>query len=869
MIPRATYRLQFHKDFTFADGQALAPYLACLGVSHVYASPILKARAGSSHGYDVVDHGLINPELGGDAGFHSLAAALRARGLGIILDIVPNHMAVGGADNSWWLDVLENGSTSAYEHHFDIDWESRDPLLKGKLLAPFLAAPYAEALGSGGIKLAFDERLQKLAFAYFHHRFPLRSEDYRRVLGGAASPAEADLSRFRNPENLHALLESQHFVLAWSETAGDRINWRRFFDIDELAALKIERDDVFEAVHAIPFALYSEGLIDGVRVDHIDGLCDPAAYCRKLRERFAGLEARRPNGAPRGRAYIVVEKILAHDEELPADWQVDGTTGYDFMDQISALQHAMEGESPLNSLWHKVSNRSTDFDSEEVAGREEVLVHSFESQLAATAASFLQAASSSTRSHDMPEALLQRAIVRLVAEMRVYRTYANGAAAISICDPLLRARARIRAGRRLDMALDFIGDVLAGRSGAPVDLALDATRRFNQLSAPIAAMGVEDTALYRYGRLLSRNDVGFDPRIFGLSSADFHGSCVCRASSLPNAMLTTATHDHKRGEDTRARLAVLSEMSAVWETSVREWMRLTQAVRARRIDDGDVYQLFQTLVGAWPLGLAPDDCDGLARFCRRIVDWLTKSLRESRLRTSWTEIDHAFERANREFVEAILNPQRAREFMESLCRFVGLVAVPGAANGLVQAAVRCAAPGMPDMYQGCEYWDISLVDPDNRAPVDFAARERTLNDDEQIEALLSSWRDGRIKQWLIAKILRYRAEEPDVFARGRYMPIVTQGERAGNVIAFARIHENRFAVVAGARHVAGPLAGSDALAPDRGWWGETFLQTEALAGRPVRDLFSGTTLTSLPASLRAADCLSLLPVAFLVSAPPD
>jgi (1->4)-alpha-D-glucan 1-alpha-D-glucosylmutase len=867
MIPRATYRLQFHSHFTFHDAAKLAPYLAGLGVSHVYASPILQARRGSVHGYDVIDHSTVSDERGGESGFLEMAAALRSQGLGIILDIVPNHMAVGDADNRWWLDVLEHGRGSSYAEHFDIDWQGDDPRLHDKVLAPFLGIPYDEALSSGAIELAFDDRLQKLVFTHFEHRFPLRAEDYGRVLGHARRPADVDLSPFNTPEALHDLLRQQHFVLCWWRAARDRLNWRRFFDITELAALRVERREVFDAVHAVALELYARGIIDGVRVDHIDGLADPGGYCRALRERMSEIAGR--NGREAAQPYIIVEKILAHGEVLHPEWAVDGTTGYDFMHQVSALQHADSGRLELDRLWRKFSRSDREFEDVEVRAKQETLEDSFVGQTRSCAAAFMAAAAPLPSSNELSTSLLCRALERLIVQLRRYRIYANGADPMALPDDFLQAldRARTRAARDELLALDSIVRVLEGSSGADAGWARKAAARFNQLSASVAAKAVEDTAFYRYGRLLSRNDVGSDPGVVALSKSDFHTSNLRRFVAQPNSLLTTATHDHKRGEDVRARLAVLSEVPRLWESAVAEWFDLTARDRSPDVDDADIYTLFQTLVGTWPIGLTPADLVSLRQLADRVSLWFLKALRESKLRTSWTEIDETFEAHNERFLRAILDPLRSEPFLDSLANFVDQIAAAGASNSLVQCALRCTLPGVPDLYQGNEFWDFSLVDPDNRRPVDYDRRRLALDLEGQEPTRQGTeiWRDGRIKMKLLTHLLKLRANQPELFAAGSYRPLATEGPRAGSVIAYARERADKLTIVVAALHCAEALVGSQSIVPPPEWWGDTTVRLDEFRGRRLRGWFSTRDLT-LPVSLRVADSLPQLPVDVYVSA---
>jgi (1->4)-alpha-D-glucan 1-alpha-D-glucosylmutase len=843
MIPRATYRLQFHKDFPFAAAVPLAPYLAQLGISHVYASPILKSRAGSRHGYDVIDHNVIDLELGGEPGFRNLAAALREHDLGIVLDIVPNHMAVH-RDNRWWMDVLEHGRESRFADYFDIDWDA----LGGKVLVPFLGEPYWSTLTKGGVKILLDEKLEKTCAAYFDWCFPLRPEDQN---------ASAD--EYNDPESLHRLLDRQHFRLAWWRTANDDINWRRFFDISDLIALKQENDEVFEATHTTIFALYRDGLIDGVRIDHIDGLADPATYCHRLRARLTELGGVRNDPHP----YIVVEKILGPDEALPEGWAVDGTTGYDFMNAVSALEHDPAGAEPLARLWHRISGRPADFGPEEELARHEILRRKFESALSSTALAFFRAAQESREGRDQPFPALRRGVARIVEHLRVYRTYRT--AFEQSLHPLRHFAAATADARRgatgIDcVAIDFIAAVIRGEDNLPA--VADAVRRFNQLSSPVAAKAVEDTAFYRYGRLLSRNDVGFNPAVLSLSPAEFHEGVVRRAGAFPHALLATATHDHKRGEDARARLAVLSEIPDEWERIVESWFALNAAMRPSGLDPGDEYQLYQTLVGAWPVGWLWDDAGRLGTFCKRILAWRLKSLHEAKLRTSWSDPDQAYERANEQFVHGILDPQQAPEFLQSLQAFVARIAAAGALNGLVQTTLRCTVPGVPDCYQGTEFWDLSLVDPDNRRAVDYRARVAALKDSRSAADLLAHWQDGQVKQAVIAALLNYRRQKPRLFAEGDYSPVDVRGVRAAHVLAFMLTCCDEALLVAvplrtGA-HCDTPLL------PPPDFWQDTALVLPSNRSAGLTRHLLDNRFTQADATLFCRDVFARFPVAVLV-----
>ncbi len=865
MIPRATYRLQFHKDFTFADAEPLASYLARLGISHVYASPIGTARAGSTHGYDQVDPTRINPELGGEDGFRTLIAALKAQGLGVILDIVPNHMAVGQADNRWWLDVLEHGPDSRFREMFDIDWTPADTALQGKVLAPFLGAPYAEALAAGDIRLKRDPETGKLAaWAYDAHCLPIRPEDQQALTPGEPPEALFDGLEPQGRVRLHDLLERQHYRLAWWRTAGDEINWRRFFDITELAGVRVERPEVFDLVHALPLRLYGEGLIDGVRVDHVDGLADPAAYCRQLRAALADAEAKRPADAAPGPAYFVIEKILGQGERLSRDWLTDGTTGYDYMNESAALLHDPAGEPALTRLWTEASGRSGVFEDEERQARLETLRRSFSGQLEATVRAFHQVARSDVSTRDFTSGMLRRGLTVLLSVFPVYRTYGTGAGAPASDAPVLdqalaHAQAFVAPGE--GPVLQRIAAWLTGEGPGDGALRGEAVRRFQQLSAPVSAKAVEDTAFYRYGRLLSRDDVGSDPARLAGSVEHMHAANAERASSFPHAMVATATHDHKRGEDVRARLAVLSERPERWGEAVRRWSRLNAGL-AQAVEPLDLYPLYQTLVGAWPLELGAGDVAGLPAFAERVGGWWRKSLREAKLNSSWTAPDEGYEDACLAFLKAAIDPAASAEFLADLVGFVDEVAPAGAVNGLVQALLRCTVPGMPDLYQGTEGWDLTLVDPDNRRRVDYAWRRTALEAGTGLGELASHWRDGRLKQRVIATALDLRRRWPQVFTGGAYLPLEVQGVEPERVIAFLRRAGDRAVVIAAPLRCSAEVSGNDlTLLPGTFESGRLLLPAD-LRNLSGRDSLSGATV-QISAELRLGEMFSQAALAMI------
>ena len=921
-IPRATARLQFNSSFTLADALDVVDYYADMGISHLYASPLLGARKGSTHGYDIVDPTRINPELGGEPALKALVAKLRQRGMGLLLDIVPNHMGVGGPENPWWLDVLEWGRQSAHAHWFDINWNAADPALNGKILLPFLGAPYGEALANGQIELRFDDAAGSFWFSHYAHRFPLAPSTYAQVLAAdpalrtmtaaldaAAADADADaahrshaaacaslralwhkpdgraaleqaLARFsalgpQGQERLHALLEQQHYRLTWWRNAAEEINWRRFFEVSELAGVRVEADDVFEATHACIFRLYAEGMIDGVRVDHVDGMALPAQYCRTLRERLQALASQRPAEAPGGAPYIVIEKILTGDETVRTGWQVHGTTGYEFMDQVSALLHDPAGAGPLQSLWVEVSGDSLGFEAHVHAARRQLLAENFVGELEALVSALHKVARSDLATRDVAAPAIRRVLIELLVSFPAYRTYVHEDGREPEDQALLAralddARARVRTADQPLLAL--LARWLGGETPSAIAdpsaraLRLDAITRFQQLTPPLAAKSVEDTAFYRYGRLLSRNEVGGDPGRFALSVDAFHQANLQRLRDFPHTLLATATHDHKRGEDVRARLAVLSELPQAWSESVRKWMNQHQPLRAD-LGDGqfapsapDQAMLYQMIVGAWPLDLAPEDRAGLKAYAERVAVWQEKAWREAKRRTNWVTPDAAYEDGCRAFLMQLMDGARCAPFIADLRTWVDRLALPGICNSLAQTVLRLASPGVPDLYQGAEFWDLSLVDPDNRRQVDYDVRRAALAASEaQTDFDPMLWQGMQLKQPLIQRVLTLRAAEPALFDAGDYVPLQARGAQAAHVVAFLRRHQGRTLLVAALRlPTRGPQPGSD------GWGDTMLLLPQAVAA--WRDVLSAERVVKMDGdALPLAMLLGERPVAVLMA----
>ncbi|WP_438391337.1 malto-oligosyltrehalose synthase [Caballeronia sp. DA-9] len=961
-VPRSTLRLQLHKDFTFDDAARQVDYMASLGISHAYLSPITTATSGSTHGYDTVDYTRVNPELGGEEGLKRLVDKLRAHEMGAIVDVVPNHMGVGGSENLWWMDILEWGRHAAHARYFDVDWHSPDPALRGKVLAPFLGAAYGEELQGGKIKPTFDPEDGRFKITYYSNTFPVSPLDYAAILqehapemaqrftGLSTQPADqpradearAALKEFAaseegkktidtairahsgdNPtgrDRLHRLLERQHYRLAWWRTAADEVNWRRFFDVSTLGGMRVERPEVFEASHALIFRLFTEGLIDGVRIDHVDGLAEPREYCQRLRNRLEELAAQRPENLQQPRTYFVVEKILARGEPVRDDWQIDGTTGYDFMNDVGALLHDPRGAQPLAQNWAELSGRPAEFDVEAKAARRKILAENLSAELDRAARALHRIARDTPTTRDFTFSSLKRVAAELVVHFPVYRIYPIGGQR-SAEDERFFAQAYKGAKAALAPAdhaiLDRVAQWLGGPGGdepveeKPRERLLDRNGRerpvsafqnppasasgsnssgshrrnaqtlFSQLTSPVAAKAVEDTACYRYGRLISRNEVGADPGEFSLSVDLFHEGNQERAARFPNAMLATATHDHKRGEDVRARIAALSEIPDEWAATLKSWSTLNTPHRRILGDaDGDKTawapgaaaeaMLYQTLVGCWPPTLSPDDEAGVKELAERVSAWQLKAMREAKLRTSWFAPDEAYENACRDFLFDILAPQRRDGFLGELPAFVARIARTGAINSFQQTLLRLTSPGVPDLYQGTELWDFSLVDPDNRRPVDFEQRRAWLAEGEAQGApseQLQNWRDGRVKLGIVRRALALRAHAQSLFAQGSYIPLQAEGEHADSVIAFARHAGSAYAVVIATRLADSLLAENDSGLPlvDAADWGDTaVVLPEALASRALFDWLSPNAPKADGQRLFMRDALASMPVALLM-----
>ncbi|HEX6012894.1 MAG TPA: malto-oligosyltrehalose synthase, partial [Geminicoccaceae bacterium] len=781
--------------------------------------------------YDVVDPNRLDPELGGEADFLALCETLKAHGLGLLLDIVPNHMGIG-PDNPWWWDVLKRGRESRYARFFDVDF-ARDP--DGKLVLPVLGGPFEEMLGRGELKLDQDHATGEPVLTYYDERFPLAR--------GASSGGVDDFER---------LIAAQPYRLVFWREGTERRNYRRFFNIDQLAGLRVEEPDVFEASHRLILDLARRDLIQGLRVDHVDGLTDPKAYLERLRHRLAEV---RPDAAP---FYVVVEKILVGEEQLPEDWPVAGTTGYEFMNEALNLLVDRRGLEPLATLAAELSGEAAGYPELVRAAKRQVLEQLFAGELGVLGE---RAAKLCSLDRDAARAALRE----LLLAFPVYRTY--GGTSWRAADAGVLERSFAEAGDRADAGTKAALACLERLLGSPLD---NESRTFlwglQQLSGPLMAKSVEDTAFYRYPRLLALNEVGGEPDARGLEPEEFHRLAAHRLERWPGSLLATATHDTKRGEDARARLAVLSELPDAWAAEVRAWRDLN--ARHRRgspaIHPKDEYTLYQTLVGVWPAGLDPTNAGGVAALRERLEGWLTKALREGKERSDWNAPDHAYEEAAQGFLREILAPSSG-EFVGALAAFALRIAPAGVANGLAQLLLKLTAPGVPDIYQGTELWDLSLVDPDNRRPVDFAARERLLGSETPLEELLRDWPSGGIKHRVLARGLALRAHCPDIFAQGQYQPLAVEGPCNRNTVAFARILGKRIAVTVAGRQLGRWLDGAPLpLVPPEAWGDTAVVLPQPWAGLRLTDQLTAAAAEPQDGGrLPLAVLLSRCPVALL------
>ncbi|TXH37620.1 MAG: malto-oligosyltrehalose synthase [Rhodospirillaceae bacterium] len=952
--PTATYRLQLNKDMTFAQAAELLPYLRALGISHVYASPYLKARPNSPHGYDITDHNSLNPEIGDWETFSAFCAKLQQEGLGQILDFVPNHMGIGHDDNTYWLDVLEWGRNSPFAAFFDINWRPRQTALQDKILLPLLGEQYGHVLERGELKLKFDAASGSFSVWYFDHRFPLHPStyplilqridalsDFRRGFAAIRPPAEESSSRSAEraivdglkqalaemaqresllagelqaaaeefngspgqPDSfraLHDLLERQVYRLAFWRVAAEEINYRRFFDINELAGIRMERWDVFAATHRLIGRLVGEGRLQGLRLDHIDGLFDPATYLDRLQS-FVQRHRDERGGDPDAQStatspfYILVEKITARHERLRDSWPVAGTTGYECLNLVNGLFVDSDGEKTLDRAYRQFIDEPIDYDAMLHACKTHIIDTVLSSEIERLSGELDNLSEQHWSTRDYTQDRLRAALREVVAGFPVYRTYINkdGISAEDYRDIDWAVSQAKKTYRGLDPEiLDVVHAALTAtlsdrHSSYKRQEVLKFAMRFQQYTGPVMAKALEDTLFYRYNRLLSLNEVGGDPRQFGVSDSAFHHLMQERLKLQPHALSTLATHDTKRGADMRARLNVLSEIPGEWNKRLRRWSTLNR-FRRQKSDHGrmptrnDEYMIYQMLLGAWPIELTTTDAlssDEIAAFRERLSNAILKAIREAKQHTSWHNRNEPYEAACLSFLEKIIDVNQRNPFLDDFRPFQARIARLGMMKSLAQLGVSLTIPGVPDIYQGGELWDLSMMDPDNRRAVDFEKRRDALAKVDaammrppperqiQIRQWLTNWQDGRIKQALTSTVLNLRRREPELFFHGSYEPLNISGEAASRLFGFARRYGDKICVTlcgrlfAGATEDAGDIDARQS--PQQSSW------AGCSATLPVKqtelvDVTTGASQKIQDGELRIDDAFAHLPIAILV-----
>ncbi len=942
-IPNATYRLQFNREFTFAQARAIVPYLHSLGISDCYASPYFQARADSLHGYDITDHNKLNAAIGSRQEYDAWVADLHAREMGQVLDFVPNHMGISEPQNLWWADVLENGPSSSYAAYFDIDWHPLKSDLEEKVLIPILGDQYGRVLERGELKVHYESG--RFFLRYFDHEFPIAPGTYRHVLEIALAQlgehkeedfyaelqsiltaleylprrTEEDPERIaertrekeiikrrlerrceeaplvqeaiekaltiingtpgdpRSFDALDALLSDQAYRLAFWRVAAEEINYRRFFDINDLAAIRMELPEVFEEAHRLLLELVATGAVTGLRIDHPDGLYLPNEYFEKLQRRAAeGRAPVRPGlaaGSFERAIYLVVEKILSGNEQLRPDWPVHGTTGYDFMNDAIGVLVDANAERAITSTFHKFIGHSLHFGHLVYAKKRLVMRASLANDVNVLGAMFDRISEKNRWYRDYTLDALTLAVRETIACFPVYRTYLAPDRPVSEADRSVIERA-VAAAKRRNPALEesvfnFLRDILLFRFPENLDEEARAEHvhfvlKFQQITGPIMAKGLEDTAFYIYNRLAALNEVGGEPQRFGMRVEEFHRRNAEREKDWPATLLATSTHDTKRSEDVRARMAVISEMPDLWRRSLGRWRTLNRRWK-RRVEESEApdgneeYLLYQTLLGTWPLFRGPSEA-ARDEYVSRIQQYMAKALKEAKLNSSWVQPNEAWDSAMTAFIEKILEHSPRNRFLESFLPVAEEVARAGAINSLAQTLLKLTAPGVPDIYQGNEIWDFSLVDPDNRRPVDYTKRKEMLDglNGATPEDLLGSWPDGRIKLFLTHRLLVFRRERAELFRSGSYLPLNLTGHFADCCIAFAREFERQKIVVLAPR-----LSSRVGFPPIGERWADTAVQLPP-GFTTGENLFTGRSFAAQGVELRLADAFAHFPFAALI-----
>lgn len=901
---------------------AILEYLRELGISDIYASPYFQASPTSTHGYDVANHNRISPAIGDASDFRAYTAELRRLGFGQVLDFVPNHMGIGESVNQWWMEVLEDGVASPYARYFDIDWHP-SKVLEDRVLLPILGERYGKVLEQGDFQLRYEGGAFSLH--YFETRLPINPRSYPLILrvamthlegasmeslrgviisfgalGGSQPQSEGKLAAKRqladlvtgdpavtaaidaalrafagepgNPASfdlLHELLEAQSYRLSYWRIAAEEINYRRFFDINTLAAIRVEIPEVFEAAHQLVLALLARGDVTGIRIDHVDGLWNPREYLTRLQARYRELR-----GLPEGQdgLYLVVEKILElTKEQLPADWPVHGTTGYEFANQIVQTLTDSAAKRAMTKIYQRFSGVTDDFAEIVYEKKKLTMQNSLKSEISSLGRMLDELSEAQRQYRDLTRNVLTSAIEEVVAAFPVYRTYVTEEAVLSSEDEKVVLRAIFSARRRNPSiekpTFDFIRNILLLR--LPENLSPEMREahirfvmKFQQCSGPVMAKGLEDTTFYLYNRLVALNEVGGTPGDFGMELEEFHRMNAERCTRTPHTMLATSTHDTKRSEDVRMRLVALSEIPDLWKRWIKSWSKLNKKHRTK-LEYGAVpspneeYALYQALLGTWPL--EPMSDEEHANYIERIKQYMLKAVKEAKVNSSWTSPNESWEKAVDAFVESILDPALSGVFLQELAQAADLLAPVGAMNSLTQVILKCTSPGAPDFYQGTEVWDFSLVDPDNRRPVDFEQRKRLLASLEGATPtdLLADWRSGRIKLFLIRALLQFRRQEERFFQEAGYQSLEASGHFDRHVIAFERKAGDRRLVV-----VVPRLVQRWGYSPTGNLWADTAIRIPGGEGT-WRNVLTGSDVSLESGEVHLAGLLGELPFAVL------
>jgi len=937
----ATYRLQFNKDFTFRDATGLLDYFSELGITHIYASPIWRSRPGSTHGYDVIDPTRLNPELGTEADFFTLQTELRNRGMGLVLDIVPNHMSAS-SDNSWWMDVLEHGPESAYASYFDIDWHPPSRSLESKILLPVLGRPFAEVLEGGEFRLIFLDG--RLFLQYFESLFPLAPKTYLAILGkntdklrerlgeestvyqeysgivaafaglrspAAVTPGEAGEKRFRfearerlrqlvsssaeveaflndrlrelmgqpgDPasfSSLEKLLAEQFYVLSYWQNVNEEINYRRFFTITDLVGVRVEDPLVFEATHGLITRLAAQPPVDGLRIDHIDGLRDPLAYLNRLREQLGKESA---SGEPR-EVPIYVEKILARRERLPREWPSAGTTGYDFLNALNSVFVDPKGAKCIEEVYDSFVGKKLVYEDLLYQKKKLVMSTLLGVEMRSLGHQLALLADKDRYARDLSRSDLTQALFETTAHMPIYRTYTRNLEVSREDAKIIELAIENALSRKFYLQpahFDFIGDVLLVKNRPHLlpdqrEARLNFVMRWQQFTGPIMAKAFEDTFLYVYNPLVSLNEVGGEPRPTAATTDSFSRFVAERRKHWPNSMNATTTHDTKRSEDVRARISVLSEIPGQWKDRLERWSKLnskhkTQVDGQQVPDRNEEVFLYQTLLGVWPSNGNTD-----ASLVERLQAYAVKATREAMVYTRWTLPNTAHENALKKFVASVLKPGSGNAFLRDFAAFQRSIGQRGMVNGLAQTLIKIISPGIPDFYQGSELWDLRLVDPDNRQPVDFAKRVSMLAALKQSEAsaslasdLAGHWEDGRIKLYAIWKALNFRRAQPELFSKGDFVELKTNGPYAEHILAILRRLKREWVLLVVPRWLSRAQEGRADDAEFR--WRDAAIQLPDSAPSLWESIFTGEKITfadQRPKSIRVDQLLAVFPVALL------